>query len=405
MRFERKQRRGETALTRRQPSEFPDFIRRLRVVVIVSGMAFLTVLSCMPNRVKVELADPVPGAGWPGPRLDDANTAFLDAAVTLPDQLLWETKTGGDVRAEPTADRGIIVAAVQSNRLFFVDAATGKVLHREEFAGPPTSAVFLNDSLAFAVDAKRPHLYFWDIAYQRAGRELPITRIVAPPAFLPQGQLVQMYDGTVTLIGPDSDTVWTYHLPPPLLTDAAYAGERLYIVSGGKRVVCLREDDGTLLWEHSSAGGHAASPAVDGLVYFGSLDSNFYALDCETGEMRWFFHTGGQIFTSPAVDRGRVYFGANDGFFYALDKQSGALIWKLSAGLVHNSSPVVWDTVVIFGTSDGRVLVVDAQVGRLVREFRTRGGIYCAPIVYQDRIYVADAKRRLYCFGPTPRSE
>lgn len=373
---------------------------RLIVYLLLMGMLGFVASGCAPTGVKVKLAAPQPGRGWAQARLNDANTAFVDRPARLPDVLLWEAKTGGAVRAEPTADRGLIVAPSENSRLNFYDAATGKRVHREEFPGPPTTAVFAGDSLAFAVDAKKPRFYLWGIARQKAGRELAITRTVAPPLKLPAGWLLPTYAGTLIRLNAAGDTVWTREFETPVMAEPAYVAGRVYIVTGGKRVSCLEADDGTVVWDHSSAGGHAGSPAVDGMVYFGSLDSNFYALDIETGEMQWFFHTGGQIFTSPAVDGRFVYFGANDGFFYALNKRSGKLVWKLAAGLVHNSSPVVWDSMVIFGTSDGRLLVVDGAVGRIVREFQTRGGIYSAPIIYQDRVYVTDTKHRLYCFAP-----
>jgi outer membrane protein assembly factor BamB len=368
------------------------------------GVLILSVSGCVPGRVKVKLAAPVPGAGWPQTRLNDANTAFVDGPARLPDVLLWEAKTGGAVRAEPTADRGLIIAPSENGRLNFYNAATGKRIHREEFSGPPTGAVFAGDSLAFAVDAKKPRFYLWNIARQSAGRELEIARTIAPPLRLPEGWLLQTYAGKLIRTNENGDTVWTQQFKMPLMIEPAYVEGRVYLVTGGKRVSCIEVDDGTIVWDHFSAGGHAGSPAVDEMVYFGSLDSNFYALDIETGEMRWFFHTGGQVFTSPAVDEQYVYFGANSGFFYALDKRSGDLVWKLAAGLVHNSSPVVWGSTVIFGTSDGRLLVVDAAVGRIIREFHTRGSINSAPIIYQDRVYVTDAKHRLYCFGPADKT-
>jgi len=48
---------------------------------------------------------------------------------------------------------------------------------------------------------------------------------------------------------------------------------------------------------------------VDGVVYFGCRDSNFYALDAATGpeemgfQQKWLL-----VITSPAVGDGKVYF-------------------------------------------------------------------------------------------------
>ena len=85
------------------------------------------------------------------------------------------------------------------------------------------------------------------------------------------------------------------------------------------------------------------TPAVaDGMVYIGSYDGKFYALNEKTGAVKWKFATGGErrferkglhgmqpkrmiadafdvFFSSPVVVEGAVYFGSGDGHLYALD--------------------------------------------------------------------------------------
>ena len=63
-----------------------------------------------------------------------------------------------------------------------------------------------------------------------------------------------------------------------------------------------------------------SSPAVvAGVVYVGSGDSYVYALDADSGELRWRYSTGNGVFSSPAVVDGVVYVGSDDGYVYALD--------------------------------------------------------------------------------------
>ena len=99
----------------------------------------------------------------------------------------------------------------------------------------------------------------------------------------------------------------------------------------------------------------SASPAVvGGVVYVGSWDGFFYALDAATGALKWQFQVdcqgsiqpippqcpggpsnpgdraetdGGLITSSAAVVDGRVYFGGGK-TMYCLDAASGALVWK-----------------------------------------------------------------------------
>jgi outer membrane protein assembly factor BamB len=360
----------------------------------------LLVTSCSLTRVKVKLEDPSLEHSWSQVRNNSANTGFVDGPAEIPDQLVWEAKAGGDIRDEPVADRGVIVAPGRDGRMYFFNAETGKRLARPDFKGVPTSPAFSGDSLAFGLDGRKSKFVVWDVPRQVARWDIRFDRPAGPPLLVGDHWLVSTYPGGLYKLDDGGEPIWSHRFDAPLIAKPAIADGRLYVVTGGKNVTCLELDSGTVIWDHSSAGAHAAAPAVDELVYFGSLDSNFYALSLQTGEMQWFFHTGGQIFTSPAVDRQRVYFGSNDGIFYALDKKTGRLVWKLAAGLVHNSSPAVWGSVVLFGTSDGRVLFVDVENGAILREFTTRGSIYSSPIVYDHKVYIADDRRRLYCFGP-----
>src|SRR6266851_1924609 len=70
---------------------------------------------------------------------------------------------------------------------------------------------------------------------------------------------------------------------------------------------------------------------MDGVVYFGCRDSNFYALDALTGEKKWAFNNKGSwVISSPAVHDGKVYFATSDtATVYALDAKTGTPIFSL----------------------------------------------------------------------------
>ena len=86
-------------------------------------------------------------------------------------------------------------------------------------------------------------------------------------------------------------------------------------------------------WKFKTGAAVISTPAVAaGVLYFGSTDHNFCALDAASGAERWRFATKGRITSSPAVVAGRVYFGSYDGNIYALDAASGALLWRFATG-------------------------------------------------------------------------
>ncbi len=67
----------------------------------------------------------------------------------------------------------------------------------------------------------------------------------------------------------------------------------------------------------------------NGVVYLGSSEGKFRALDLQSGRTRWEFDgVRGFVETRPLVYEGKVIFGAWDQHLYALDARSGELLWR-----------------------------------------------------------------------------
>jgi outer membrane protein assembly factor BamB len=90
-------------------------------------------------------------------------------------------------------------------------------------------------------------------------------------------------------------------------------------------------------------------PVVIGdTIYFGSDDGNFYALDVESGYMRWVFKSGAEINSIPYADKDQVYFGSKDGKLYALSRETGQEMWNFPIRSQINSQVQRYGDYVIF---------------------------------------------------------
>jgi outer membrane protein assembly factor BamB len=83
-------------------------------------------------------------------------------------------------------------------------------------------------------------------------------------------------------------------------------------------------------------------------IYFGSDDGNFYALDVESGYMRWVFKSGAEINSIPSSDKDNIYFGSKDGKLYALSCKTGEIVWAFQAESQINSQVQRYGDYVIF---------------------------------------------------------
>jgi outer membrane protein assembly factor BamB len=95
-------------------------------------------------------------------------------------------------------------------------------------------------------------------------------------------------------------------------------------------------------------------PVVIGdTIYFGSDDGNFYALDVESGFMRWVFKSGAEINSIPYADNEKVYFGSKDGKLYALSLETGQEVWSFQTRSQINSQVQRYgDYIVFVGDAD-----------------------------------------------------
>ena len=123
----------------------------------------------------------------------------------------------------------------------------------------------------------------------------------------------------------------TYNYSVPLDPNSPWPKFRADAPQTGRSDV--GDPGGALPWVFPTGRGIFSSPVIDagGVVYIGSADHYFYAINPD-GTEKWRFRTGNLIDSSALLDdKGRVYFGSADAHVYALERETGELIWKFRA--------------------------------------------------------------------------
>ena len=177
----------------------------------------------------------------------------------------------------------------------------------------------------------------------------------------------------------------------------------VYVGSWDKKLYALDANTGTLKWSYATGHFIYSSPAVvNGIVYVGSLDHNLYALDANTGTLKWSYATAGMIEnSSPTVVNGLVYVGSDDGKLYALDANLGTLKWSYTTGKsITSSSPAVANGIVYIGSDDNKLYALDANTGTLKWSYTTGGSLF-SPTVSNGRVYVRSDDGKLYALDAT----
>ena len=78
-------------------------------------------------------------------------------------------------------------------------------------------------------------------------------------------------------------------------------------------------------------------------------------------ELKWRFKTGGQVQASPVVANDIVYIGSTDHIFYALEAKSWGVKWTFDAAGAIRFSAVVWNGLVFFSATDNHIYALQAE--------------------------------------------
>jgi outer membrane protein assembly factor BamB len=129
-----------------------------------------------------------------------------------------------------------------------------------------------------------------------------------------------------------------------------------------------------MIWKIKTGSPIVAAPRIDkGVVYIGSSEGKFRAVSLDSGKPLWTFEgIGDFVETKPIIYEDKVIFGAWDCYLYALDKNSGSLKWKWSNGkseTLYSPAacwPVASDGKIFIVAPDRYMTAIDARTGKTV---------------------------------------
>jgi outer membrane protein assembly factor BamB len=160
---------------------------------------------------------------------------------------------------------------------------------------------------------------------------------------------------------------------------------------------------GQLKWKFKAVKGIVSLPTVaDGVLYLGAGDALFYAVDPLTQKVKWKSSSGDKSFvlTSPVVADGKVFFGSDNSIFYALDIQTGKTLWEYDTrGQGLCEAPVVSGDTLYLCTYEGDVAALNMKTGLEKWKFHTKEGAISLTLA-DGILYYRDGKGHIQTLDP-----
>jgi outer membrane protein assembly factor BamB len=391
---------------------------------------------------------------WPEMRRDSRNTAASPIRARYRGYRPWAFTTSRGIFSTPVIGGDGTIYVGSADGTFYALRPDGKVLWRFRTGGVIDAAAAIGAydpsirSVPITIGSGDERLY-----HLRSGRH-PGRRVAwafaptLPPA---GGQQVSWWEGNVAIgpggtiyagntgggayainpdgtqrwVAPRGQSVWT----TPAFGQGSEAGDSFW---GSVDLYAFSLDlNGQQRWQTFTPGYVTSSPALgsDGTVYVASFDHKLYALDPDTGAVRWSFSTDAHIYGSPALatnaegQTSAIFITSTDGSVYAIHP-SGRLLWRYDTGDPIRSSPVLGrkphggGQILYVGSSNGKLYALYAANGRRRWSFdttprdpalRDRNDLNGSPALGYRGVYIGGEHGRVwfvpydYCLHNTDR--
>ena len=311
-----------------------------------------------------------------------------DIKATLHPKVLWSIKLGGSETFEfsPTTLADDAYAASSDGSIVRADLKTGKTIWKintgEKLSGGVGAGI--NE---IAIGTSTGFLLAYDLSGKLLWKTRLSSQILSAPLIHEGLVIVRTSDNLIHGINvKDGLKKWTFSRAGPSLSLRSSAGVVasdgiIYAGFPGGKLVAMREDNGTLLWEITvaqpkgvteieRASDVTSNPVIDGMtIYTAAYQGRISAVDRVNPKVIW----GRDIssYTGLSIDGARIYLAHSDGGIYSLAIESGKTYWRQGDLFYRRlTTPLGLGDYVAVGDLEGYIHILDKETGHFVGRIR-----------------------------------
>ena len=232
---------------------------------------------------------------------------------------------------------------------------------------------------------------------------------------------------------------WEFEIDEGFVSSPAVHKGRIYVGDMAGMLYCI-DENGKEVWRYETKGEiSSGANFFESVVLFGSQDATLYAIDLESGELKWSHSVDDQIQCGATVAGDRcflagcdsklhiiglddgneidsleigsptgttaatlgdaVLFGTEQGTFFSIDYRDPEINWSWEdpAGPTSiRSSAAVTKSHVVFGARNRKVVALNPQDGTELWTTKVKAKVDGSPIIAGDRVHAGSTDGRLY---------
>ena len=323
-----------------------------------------------------------------------------------PFSVQWEFDTGEAIEATPAVSGGRVFVADVMGKVTAIDQATGTQLWSKDFdTGFIASPSIKNDTLVIGDFEGNLYALSVDDGSVRWQKSTE-GEINGTASFYKEFVLVTSQDGKLYAYAlSDGSLQWTYQTNDQIRSSPAIAGNRTFLGGCDAQLHVVNLDTGKAAGSPLPLGGPTGStPAVHGnLVFLPIMDGAVFAFDWKTQKQIWKYEdeeTHQEYRSSPAANDEVVVVSSARKHVDALSVKTGRRLWRHTLRRRADASPVIHGKDVFLAGTDGRLIRLDLKDGTEEQwSYEIRGSFVAGPVMALEKLFIADDRGVVRCFG------
>jgi outer membrane protein assembly factor BamB len=351
-----------------------------------------------------------PLSGTPAERTSPVWVAQLSGAVNT--SLL----ISGGLVIVPTADGMIHAVHAETGEIAWVYSGGEKIWDASVNADEDKVCAGAQGRRVICLDSKTGNPLWSALLELEVQSRIAITsdRVLAPTTHAGSGVETD-FNGQAALVALDASSgqiVWqslteNYILRRPVVNGNVVITGGAYQLPGkaageiATRVYAFDLEDGSLLWMHESKDGLLRWVETGGdVVTFSAATEIVYALRLEDGQLLW-RSSPGYWMQFPAMQDGLIFFGSGDEIFHALDASTGREAWSHTINLSSLNQigrPIIRGNALWFNSVTGEIYALDRITGERLAYLNTGTPSRVGGALSESFYFMGDPEGNLYAY-------